>query len=69
MAHVDGGRIGYDGISMDLHHWVNDGLMVVFFFVVGLEVRRELAVGELTERRRVVVPLVAGRRRHAACRR
>jgi Na+/H+ antiporter NhaA len=49
-----------EGISMDLHHWVNDGLMVVFFFVVGLEVRRELAVGELTERSRLAIPLVAG---------
>ncbi|QBR94420.1 Na+/H+ antiporter NhaA [Nocardioides euryhalodurans] len=48
------------GISMDLHHWVNDGLMVVFFFVVGLEVRREFSVGELTERSRLTVPLVAG---------
>lgn len=48
------------GVSMDLHHWVNDGLMAVFFFVIGLEVRREFAVGELTDRRRLVVPLVAG---------
>ena len=48
------------GPSMDLHHWVNDGLMAVFFFVIGLEVRREFAVGELTDRRRIVVPLVAG---------
>lgn len=51
---------GSSGISMDLHHWVNDGLMVVFFFVVGLEVRREFSVGELTDRRRITVPLVAG---------
>ncbi|MBM9461104.1 Na+/H+ antiporter NhaA [Nocardioides sp. zg-536] len=48
------------GIDLDLHHWVNDGLMVVFFFVIGLEVRREFAVGELTDRRRLRVPLVAG---------
>ena len=53
-------ELGGLGISMDLHHWVNDGLMVVFFFVIGLEVRRELAVGELTERSRLAVPLVAG---------
>ena len=52
-------RFGDVGLSMNLHHWVNDGLMVVFFFVVGLEVRRELAVGELTDRRRMVVPLIA----------
>ncbi|WP_198020187.1 Na+/H+ antiporter NhaA [Nocardioides sp. J54] len=49
-----------DGITMDLHHWVNDGLMVIFFFVIGLEVRREFAVGELTERRRLVIPVLAG---------
>ncbi len=48
------------GLSMDLHHWVNDGLMVVFFFVIGLEVRREFSVGELTERNRLVVPVIAG---------
>jgi Na+/H+ antiporter NhaA len=53
-------RFGSRTIAMDLHHWVNDGLMVVFFFVVGLEVRRELSVGELTERSRILVPLVAG---------
>ncbi len=52
--------LGEASLGMDLHHWVNDGLMVVFFLVVGLEVRRELAVGELTDRRRTVVPLVAG---------
>jgi Na+/H+ antiporter NhaA len=52
--------VGSGGISMDLHHWVNDGLMVVFFFVIGLEVRKEFAIGELTDRSRVVVPLVAG---------
>ena len=51
---------GAGSLSMDLHHWVNDGLMVVFFFVIGLEVRREFSVGELTDRRRLVVPLVAG---------
>ncbi|UMG93810.1 Na+/H+ antiporter NhaA [Nocardioides sp. TF02-7] len=52
--------IGGSGLTMDLHHWVNDGLMVVFFFVIGLEVRREFAVGELTEHSRLVVPVVAG---------
>ena len=53
-------RLAGQGITMDLHHWVNDGLMVVFFFVVGLEVRREFSVGELTERSRLTVPVVAG---------
>lgn len=52
--------VGGDGLDMDLHHWVNEGLMTVFFFVVGLEVRRELALGELTDRRRVLVPAIAG---------
>lgn len=49
-------RVGGGELAMDLGHWVNDGLMVLFFFVIGLEVRRELSMGELTERRRVVVP-------------
>ena len=52
--------VGDDGLDMDVHHWVNEGLMTVFFFVVGLEVRRELTLGELTDRRRVLVPAVAG---------
>lgn len=51
-------RLGDDQLTKDLHHWVNDGLMTLFFFVLGLEVRRELSVGELTETRRVVVPLL-----------
>ena len=52
--------LGDDGLEMDLGHWINDGLMAVFFFVIGLEVRRDLAVGELTDRRRVVLPVIAG---------
>jgi Na+/H+ antiporter NhaA len=52
-------RLGDRTLGMDLGHWINDGLMAIFFFVVGLEVRRELSIGELTERRRVVVPAVA----------
>ena len=46
-------------IREDLRHWVNDGLMVFFFFVVGLEIRRELAMGELTDRTRAAVPALA----------
>jgi Na+/H+ antiporter NhaA len=53
-------RIGHSGISQDLRHWINDGLMAFFFFVVGLEARREFDIGELRERRRVTVPLLAG---------
>jgi Na+/H+ antiporter NhaA len=52
--------LGDAGLEMDLGHWINDGLMAVFFFVIGLEVRRDLAVGELTDRRRVVLPVLAG---------
>ncbi|SCK25442.1 Na+/H+ antiporter NhaA [Streptomyces sp. WMMB 322] len=47
-------------ISLDLHHWVNSGLMTLFFFVVGLEARREFDMGDLRERRRVALPVVAG---------
>jgi len=53
-------RIGGSGVSQDLQHWVNDGLMTFFFFVVGLEARRELDMGELRERRRFALPLLAG---------
>ena len=53
-------RVGGDGVALDLRHWVNSGLMTFFFFVVGLEARREFDIGELRERRRVALPLVAG---------
>lgn len=45
---------------MDLHHWVNDGLMVVFFFLIGLEVRQEFAHGSLRDRSRARLALIAG---------
>jgi Na+/H+ antiporter NhaA len=51
--------IGGGGISADLRHWVNEGLMTFFFLVVGLEAKRELDLGELRERRRLAVPLFA----------
>jgi Na+/H+ antiporter NhaA len=52
-------RVGDSGISQDLREWVNNGLMTFFFFVVGLEVRREFDVGELRERRRLALPVLA----------
>jgi NhaA family Na+:H+ antiporter len=52
-------RLGDGQVALDLRHWVNDGLMVFFFFVLGLEVKRELVLGELADRRRAAVPLVA----------
>ncbi len=48
------------GLSEDLRTWVNSGLMAFFFFVVGLEARRELDLGELRQRRRMALPLLAG---------
>jgi Na+/H+ antiporter NhaA len=53
-------RIGGSGISQDLRGWINSGLMAFFFFVIGLEARREFDLGELRERRRVALPLLAG---------
>ena len=44
---------------MSLHHWINDGLMTVFFFVVGLELKREILVGELAKLRNAVLPIGA----------
>jgi Na+/H+ antiporter NhaA len=51
--------VGDAELREDLRHWVNDGLMVFFFFVVGLEIRRELSMGELTDRARAAVPALA----------
>ncbi len=51
--------VGHHGLSADLRHWVNEGLMTLFFLVVGLEAKRELDLGELRERRRLAVPVVA----------
>ena len=51
--------IGSVSIQEDLRHWVNDGLMAIFFFVVGLEIKRELAIGELSERRAAALPALA----------
>jgi len=53
-------QVGGSGVAMDLVDWVNSGLMTFFFFVVGLEARRELDMGELRERRRVLLPVTAG---------
>ena len=52
-------QLGGEGISLDLGQWVNEGLMALFFFVVGLEARREFDLGELRERRRIALPVVA----------
>lgn len=49
--------IGIWSLDASLHFWVNDAAMVVFFFVVGLEIKREAVVGELSDLRRVIVPI------------
>jgi Na+/H+ antiporter NhaA len=53
-------QLGDGDVTQDLRQWVNNGLMAFFFFVVGLEARREFDLGELRERRRLALPLLAG---------
>jgi Na+/H+ antiporter NhaA len=52
-------QIGHGGISATLRQWINEGLMTFFFLVVGLEAKRELDMGELRQRQRLTIPLVA----------
>jgi Na+/H+ antiporter NhaA len=52
--------VGGEGIHLSLREWINSGLMTFFFFVIGLEARREFDLGELRERRRLVQPVLAG---------
>ena len=56
-------RIGFsiDGLGLEktLHHWVNDGWMALFFLLVGLELKREILIGELSDLRQAVLPIVA----------
>lgn len=51
--------IGNYQLSADLGHWINDGLMTVFFFVVGMEIKQEIVVGELSDRRNATLPVLA----------
>jgi len=53
-------RLAGGGVSLDLREWVNSGLMTFFFFVFGLEARREFDMGELRERQRLALPVAAG---------
>src|SRR5437763_14699849 len=52
-------RLGSHALTTDLRHWVNEGLMTFFFLVVGLEAKREFDVGELRDRSRLAMPVVA----------
>ena len=53
--------VGIGGFDIDkpLHHWINDGLMGIFFFVVGLEIKREILAGELSSVRKAALPVAA----------
>lgn len=49
-------KIGTFEIAKDAHHWINDGLMAIFFFLVGLELKREALIGELSDIKQIVLP-------------
>ncbi|WP_432481441.1 Na+/H+ antiporter NhaA [Moraxella sp. ZY200743] len=49
-------QIGEFSINKDAHHWINDGLMAVFFFLVGLELKRESLIGELSDVKQIILP-------------
>lgn len=51
--------IGSHAIDMSLGHWINDGLMALFFLLIGLEIKREMMVGELSSLRQAAFPVVA----------
>ena len=50
---------GETTFALSLHHWINDGLMVLFFFTVGLEIKRELLIGHLSSVKKAVLPALA----------
>jgi Na+/H+ antiporter NhaA len=53
-------RLGNSSISMSVTEWINSGLMTFFFFVVGLEARREVDIGDFRDRERIIAPFLAG---------
>ncbi|MGD8826975.1 MAG: Na+/H+ antiporter NhaA, partial [Myxococcales bacterium] len=54
-------RIALGGVDLSypLWYWINDALMAIFFFVIGLEIKRELVIGELSDRKKVALPVAA----------
>ena len=52
-------NVGSWEFSHTIHHWINDGLMAIFFFIIGLEIKREISVGELSNIKVAILPILA----------
>ncbi len=52
-------NVGSWALSHSLHHWINDGLMAIFFFIIGLEIKREVTIGELSNIKVAMLPIFA----------
>ncbi|MEA3512868.1 MAG: Na+/H+ antiporter NhaA [Campylobacterota bacterium] len=52
-------NIGSWALSHSIHHWINDGLMAIFFFIIGLEIKREIIAGELSNIKVAILPILA----------
>ncbi len=60
LLHVPlGFKVGETDFSLSVHYWINEALMAMFFFIIGLELKRELTVGELSSPRQALLPLMA----------
>lgn len=52
-------NVGSWELKHSLHHWINDGLMAIFFFMIGLEIKREVTAGELADMKAAILPILA----------